>query len=1073
MELHNMGNLSDSDYFELLSGDKLSVSSTRISDNTHGHRALPNARCRTILIGMGGTGIQTINQIKKYVLTQMAPGWRNYVAFLGIDASWTEFDSAIYLDHSECVIITKPGVEMRMANAFTYPAAVRRFMPERVDLGNLSSDGGGRTRLVGKVKFHDMDLETGKAVDVEIVNKLAYGKNTLQPLTPGEKYQVYVIGSVCGTTCGSCFPEMPALIRKALGNKVNIHAMLYLPDTFPYTDPSFRHRINAYGYATLKELNYYQGISMRTGYCEHWSYNGPDEPLLSLNSGQDFFTAPFLLGAPGESRQGNLKEAMNTVATFICSLLRNRDFCDYTDRLYRTCAVVHSNNKFYSPIHPGLEAPGELHEFPKRFGSISCARAHVPEDIVQAYVIDHICTAAGLRSVDAATRASMIAKGAEILPFLGKDEWMTAAEGTEKAAELLKPVLDFLKHNHTFEFNFLTEMQVEKITFDDIRKNRYTFNQNQAIESYVSSKTGQKMRDDLDQKLKQVFENFRENVKTYVMHYGPMSFWYLYVGAFIPENGKEGVGIRDMLANLVKNRHPERSTECGWYPADIVKDEIDRRYKEICDANVLNPFLPRQRMANDWLAAVDIWVNHRVNEKRREHVVGTYHALDQIIARPAAILADNLYAFSRILDQLSDIYHRHGRMMRDYNRFSSVIGSAEVNIAALNPEAYDCLKEHADRVASQINAPKVRDILINSFFDNPREWLAVPDYNLILRDSHARLKDPDLPIPAREMFDEIMRDAIGNASISIAVMFNGCLQRNISYNQYANMIISQLLEKSAPLIDAAIPASSIYYHVTCPQSLQNNPHSIIGMAIRQAVAQLIPGAAFSFSDQTDRITIHRLAIPFEIYRLNALKSWEKDYESLMAFRPYCLHGKSPDVHATECPSGAIQYTEEYTWHDYPSIVCNPDPTQKDPVTHLLPHEGRIRLEIDKLLDEARALGILYSKVDTYGKWMFLRIYCDPSRDWVINAGQLHAAQPADQLPTGEELASAIAAQNGISAKEITRAVRLEYGGLMSVGHDTEERAWFYAKRVLYAHRPMLIEIRETVKLFRKWYGTQA
>lgn len=39
---------------------------------------------------------------------------------------------------------------------------------------------------------------------------------------------------------------------------------------------------------------------------------------------------------------------------------------------------------------------------------------------------------------------------------------------------------------------------------------------------------------------------------------------------------------------------------------------------------------------------------------------------------------------------------------------------------------------------------------------------------------------------------------------------------------------------------------------------------------------------------------------------------------------------------------------------------------------------------------------------------------------------------------------------------------------MNKHHSTEEWAWYYAKRVLYAHRPMLAEVRETVTLFREW-----
>ena len=52
-------------------------------------------------------------------------------------------------------------------------------------------------------------------------------------------------------------------------------------------------------------------------------------------------------------------------------------------------------------------------------------------------------------------------------------------------------------------------------------------------------------------------------------------------------------------------------------------------------------------------------------------------------------------------------------------------------------------------------------------------------------------------------------------------------------------------------------------------------------------------------------------------------------------------------------------------------------------------------------------------------------------------------------------------------------VRLDYAGLLSKEHSDEKWAWEYASRVLYAHRKMFIEIRETLELTRRWYEAVA
>ena len=62
----------------------------------------PDPNLRTIIIGVGGTGVRTLDQIKGTIQKNLAPAWKQYIGFLGIDASWTELDNAHYLNrHAE------------------------------------------------------------------------------------------------------------------------------------------------------------------------------------------------------------------------------------------------------------------------------------------------------------------------------------------------------------------------------------------------------------------------------------------------------------------------------------------------------------------------------------------------------------------------------------------------------------------------------------------------------------------------------------------------------------------------------------------------------------------------------------------------------------------------------------------------------------------------------------------------------------------------------------------------------------------------------------------------------------
>ena len=1062
------------DFAALLATENMDVSET-IGNN--GALIAPDSTNRTILIGLGGTGVQTVNYIKRTITEKLSPNWNQYVAFLAIDSDGKELAAADSLTTQEYISTTRSGIGERLINPDKYPPAWHRFLaPDQAALvQDPNSDGSGQKRLLGKAKFHDQVLETGNAVDVEIVNKLTARKNSLTGLGNSGKYEVYVIGGICGGTGSGGFLEMPALIRKVLGNgdNVNIYAMLFLPDTLTAKpsiseDQDFVESLQANGYASLKELNYFQGMSMRPGYKEKWYYNGGDTPELIMDASTGFFRIPYLIGAAGGPAANSMEIARSTVAEFFISILGKMLTSGQNQFLvesFASNALQHRATKEVNPQNPDKESAGSYHEFPKAFGALGFAAARAPQQIVKAYAVATACQRAGLEPITTQERATRAAQGDTLLPFYGKGELMTAAAGTEKAAEVLKPITDFLRKYQTAGFSFLAEMQAENITFDDIRKNRYTINQNQGIESYVSKKTGQSMRDDLDQQLVKAFTSFRDNVKAYVMKDGPMAFWNLYMGTFIPENGKEGVGIKRMLANLVEDRHPENGNENTWQTSDRALEDVDRKYRDISEANVLNPFLQRQGMANSWLTAVDSWVNIRVNEKRREHVLKRFHALEKKVAEPTAILADQVKAFGGILTCMATGYKSYSDKLETYDKFCGVeSGPTDVNLAALNMSAYDWIKAEAERIAAKISGNKIREALVNSFFEKPEAWLEVDD-NVIRRiDDAVYLKDKMNPVSARQMFDKCMTDTVNfDMDVSIQKLFVQ-IQQNVSYTQYADDIVEKLDLQSKFLFDGNT-GSREHKYVVYPANLDG---AIVTAIQNAATNRGISG--FYASMYADSIMMYRFAAPFEIYQLRHLKEWEQQYLRRKERNNNLLHGRSPDIRHEESANGTVSYTDNSNWFDYPSICPEEDPTRMR--AGGIPHEGKIRLEIDELLEKAKKLGVIYSE-QLNGSWRYSRIHFDRFLNWNFDLFGLTPMDEMGHLPTGIKLAEAVAKMNRYELKDLTRVVKLDTGGLMETPRSSEEWAWTYAKRVLYAHRPMLKEIRETVELMEKWNAVVA
>ena len=1075
MATKRMNEFKAEEYGILLAGDKIDASKGVLFGGSGNGMIPPDTHNRTILIGMGGTGIKTINHIKGSISRKLSPNWTQYVAFMGIDADWTEFKKASHLTDAECVVTTLGGVAQRAQNEAYYPHAWRVFADHDkvTHLSSLDGAGSGRNRLMGKMKIHDQQSGS-KGVDHQIVEKLISLKgNTLAPTNGTQNYEVYVIGSVSGGTCSGGFTEMPALIRRALNvPNVHIHAMLYLPDTLTALDPVRKDELEANGYASLKELNYYQGINMRKGYSEGWSYNDPAAPELKINASQDFFTLPYLVGTKAGPANNSTQVAQETIAEFFVSILGDistNKGDEFLVTSFLSNASLKVGHKLASPGNPEIEAPGSLHEFPKHYGAIGFASASAPEEIVRAYTVSRACETAGLKPVDEATRAAMIAKGETMLPFLGREQFLTASDGTSKSAEILKPLFDFMAGYQKKQFDFQSNLGLT-VTWDEIRNGAYDNHTYEVqISKYIESMTNEAAKKQLDQDIQKAFAKFKENVQAYVTEYGPIAFYNLYKGSFIPENNNHGAGIGEMISRISSDRDPKTGTQRSWSSAEDARAAIGRAKEVIVKANPILTGVSGKKpeQINSWVSAKNTYVNLSVNEKRREYVLGNNKALARLFESPAGVMADQLNVFGELLDRLADIYQTHGEKLSDYEKFKDISDFAtEVNIAAVNTAAHEWLQNHANNIAAQINGKKIRDNLVNSFFADPNKWLDIPEEMLKTTEAGIMLENPDEAVPARKTFDTVMSQTIGgNTTISIEKLFVEVDQRNVDYDRYARQIIEELAMRSQALFDGNLDDDMFHRYIMYPQALNSSNPAIV-TAIQQAAQTRFPGIGFYGSAYADSIMMYQLAAPFEVYRLNALANWEKQYEVKIKSNNG-LHGRSPDLKKTVDAAGTARYSELTAWDDYPSIIYAQDPTKKDPDTGLLSREGEIRLQINKLLDEARELGVLYSKEEN-GKWSFYRVYCDKSRTWSFDVSLMRPDRDTGLYPIGEKMVEAVAVQNDSTVAAISRAVELHNGGLMNQPHSTEDWAWFYAKRVLYVHRPILIEIRETVKLFREW-----
>lgn len=1039
----------------------------------------PNTTHRTIFIGLGGTGVQTLDRIKGVVSNRLDATWNRYIAFLAVDTAYTELEHAKYLQSGETVLTTIDGADARVQDPAQYPAAWRMFAkPETMakEITSMSLPGANRKRLVGRLKVHDWNSQG--AVDMKIVQAIASMKsNVLSPVSNPGNYEVYVIGSVCGGTCSGAFLEMPTLVRKALNcENVHIYALLYLPDTLTHLDPSNAAELMANGYASLKELNYYQGVTMRPGYPETFSYNDSAAPELKIvkgaadgKVGEVFYDVPYLIGTATGAAANSSEIARQNISEYLISLLGKvttaGDGKFVTDD-FLSNALARQNAKPEMSGVADREAAGSFHEFPRHYGAIGFAQTAAPKKIVRAYVVSKACAEAGLKPVAADKRAEMLAHNPNaLLPFRNEDDLLNANEGTQKAAEIVAPLAALLQLIHSGDFSFL---QATGWPADDLwrKLSRHEYEAGAMparIAAAFDGKTNVKAMQELETAMVEAYKRYMENVKKYVSEEGPLAFHNLFVGRFVPVNGNGGIGIHAMLANIQAGNHPNGNAY-SWETVATAETDLEARDQAVRNAGLLH----RTKMANQWVPAYDAWQKARIIEKRREYALGDTGKFHEKALYPATILAEQIQSFGYLLASMSDIYKKHGDVLEKFNDFSTAReNEAEINLCAVSEASHAWLKKQAEAQLQGVNARNVRSALVDSFFEDIEGWVSIPDNTVVKANGVTRLVRDGVAIPARKLFDEVLKKEVPDTlQLDIEKTFTAIKAAGTDYSVFADQVIQTLALASGLMFNGTVDAGDYYRYLMYPSALRSTAEgTTIAQAIETAATNRFGAIRAYASDDADSIKIYQLAAPFEIYRLNDLKVWEDNY-----FAKYdeLLHGVSPDADKIEVPGQAPRYKENTSWKDYPSIVPSAsDPKVPDPTTGNISHEGKLRIKLAEMIKRARALGVLYSKQENEGFRVY-RVNCDKSRNWTLELFNL-SRNELGLLPVGAELAGIIASENGTTLEAISKPVELNQGGVLMKPHITEAAAWDYTERVLRAHMPMQAEVRRTVAKFEEWY----
>lgn len=1096
----SLKNFQIQDYEILLGSENVDIADA--AAQAHVGTMQPNTQNRTVLIGLGGTGVKALNKIKSVLRTRMQPGWNRYVAFLAIDTDAGELSRASELLPIEILNTTKSGANSRYASRSSYPAVAHQFMPDGYPnpndappVGNLFASGSNQQRLVGKIKIHDKEGGAAMGNDEEIVHRLTQlTSNTyMNPMTVANgRYEVYVIGSGSGGTCSGSFLEMPALIQHALkvvaDGRLNIHGVLFLPDTVEALDPANAQQLRANGYGTLKELNYFQGMTMRQGYSEFFPFGGTPSRIEL----QSFYSMPYLVGttASGGGKSAS-RSAREAIAEFILSLLAEISTTNSQQAPFLT-------DSFLSNIGPtkwsreedtqsitAKERPGSFHNFPRGYSAIGFARANAQEKLLRTYQVNIACERAAIQTVSKEVRETSEANTTGMPPFRAADDYFSAAEAETIISEMILPLSNLLNEVYCGTFSLSQAAEGQLVSYRDAQE---FSEENIRIlsKNALDAQTGSPAQNELKAAINNAYNQYKANVIAFVKNHGPLAFVNLFNGQILPGASGEMIpGIFHRLRNLTEGRTFEgveyrvlsvaEANQARQKAQTVLTDTPDSVANRIKDA--LNGFL--KNIKGEWENSINDWVVAQIHAKRKELAFGDSGFMNSHLLAKAVTTADKLVTFGHLLNAMGSIYSRGGKTVKDFTEFQTASESdVDVNMAAMDINAYKWLKEKAENAIAAVQGRDIRDRLIDDFFGfdkisgkpNWDEWLDVPESIAKLEGSKMTVLSEDVAIPARARFDKLVTETLtAPLNVSVRELFEQMTAGGSSYETVASQIIADLNAASQPRCNIN-GTYKVHKYVLYPTDLRQGTN---GPAIVQAL-QTAAGSDVDFYETSDAegIMFYQQAVDFGVDQLKAIETWELAYNQQVnkTYSGY-LHSKSPATRRV-LENGEYKYKEPICWRDYPDLVGRANPEQRNAQGDVC-REGQMRAKVHTLVEEAKVLGVLYSETDSEGNFVIRRVCCDHlTPEWKFDITSC-GTDASGKLPLGKALAEVVASLNGRSlgngADSMSRVVRFEHGGVLSKGHKHEADAWTYAERILRDHVPMYMEVTDTVeKYFRGW-----
>lgn len=285
----------------------------------------------TILIGLGGTGLDCLKSIKAAVRERLRPDdpeaavpEYSHIQFLGADSDKMALRKS-GLEMKECLDISGalyPG--MAGNPAFLKMRPELQWMDE--NLWEASShlepgNGAGGVRQMGRFLMME-----SSAAFMEILEKkiIAARRGLTNPYV-----NVHIFAGLSGGTGSGCFLDVCYMVREALVEigceSAVVSGYFFLPEAkeenISWASESVRKKLRMNGYAALQELDYTMGIQYNGGAFQQVYHGGKEIPW-----DRKPVDMCFLIGRNSEGEVQPYERVIGAVTEYILELCTEREY---------------------------------------------------------------------------------------------------------------------------------------------------------------------------------------------------------------------------------------------------------------------------------------------------------------------------------------------------------------------------------------------------------------------------------------------------------------------------------------------------------------------------------------------------------------------------------------------------------------------------------------------------------------------------------------------------------------------------------------------------------------------------